>query len=194
MKVDQTSFSGVTFDRECNGHTRCVIQCIRATSTFLSLRWSWSVVDDSPVRREISINLFRSSATNQTKIVMASKRKRQATNKETDEGKEPKMNLFKSQNQRYAKQHHHSIEILIGDSSTVFVRIFSSELSISSKPFETVSSALFESEHRIERFVFIDALPIDFLEHAEYCNVDCDAERPINRHQTDESVVVDDHS
>ena len=103
------------------------------------------------------------------------------------------MNLFKSQNQRYAKQHHHSIEILISDSSTVFVRIFSSELSISLKPFETVSSALFESKHRIERFVFIDALPIDFLEHAEYCNVDCDTKRLINRNQTDESVVVDDH-
>lgn len=113
---------------------------------------------------------------------MASKRKRQATNKEANEGKEPKMNIYKSQNQRYAKHHHHSIEILISDSSTVFVRIFSSELSITSKPFEAVSSALFESEHRIERFVFIDALPIDFFKHAEYRNVECDAERLKNRH------------
>jgi hypothetical protein len=71
------------------------------------------------------MNRFRSSETNQTKIVMASKRKRQATNKETNEGNEPKMNIFRTQNQRYAK-HHHSIEILISDTSTVFVRIFSS--------------------------------------------------------------------
>ena len=132
------------------------------------------------------MNLFFSSETIETKIetkiVMTSKRKRQATNKETNEGKEPEMNKGKPQNQRYAKHHHHSIEILISDPSTVFVRIFSSELSITSKPFEAVSSTLFESEHRIERFVFIDALSIDFLQHAECCNVDCDAERLINRH------------
>ena len=124
---------------------------------------------------------------------MASKRRRQATNKETYERNEPKMNICKPQNQRYAKHYHHSIKILIRDSSTVLVRIFSSELSITSKPFEAVSSTLFDSEHRIERFVVLDAFTVDLLKHADHCNVDCDAERPINRNQTDESVVVDDH-
>ena len=40
MIVDQTSFFGVTFHGECNGHTQRVIQCIRAISTVLSLHWS----------------------------------------------------------------------------------------------------------------------------------------------------------
>ena len=124
---------------------------------------------------------------------MASKRKRQATNKETNERNEPKMNICKPQNQRYAKHYHHSIEILIRDSSTVLLRIFSSELSITSKPFEAVSSTLFDSEHRIERFVVLDAFTVDLLEHADHCNVDCDTKRLINRNQSDESVVVDDH-
>lgn len=137
--------------------------------------------------------VFFSSQTNQTKTVMASKRKRQATNNETNETNDTKMNLFRSQNERYAK-HHRSIDILISNSSAVFVRISSIELSIVSKSFEAISSALFESEHRIERFVFIDTHPIDFLEHVEYRDVDCDTERLINRNQTNESIVVDDHS
>ena len=121
MIVDQTSFFGVTFHGECNGHTQRVIQCIRAISTVLSLHWSWSGVDDSPVRSEIFTDLFRSSETNPTRTAMASKRKRQATNKETYERNEPKMNICKPQNQRYAKHYHHSIKILIRDSSIVLV-------------------------------------------------------------------------
>lgn len=81
---------------------------------------------------------------------MASKRKRQATNKETNEKNEPKMNLLKPQNQRYAKLHHHLIEFLIRYSSTVLMWIFSIELSITSKPLETFSSTLFDSVDRIE--------------------------------------------
>ena len=53
--------------------------------------------------REIFTTLFHSSETNPTKTAMTSKRKRQATNKETNERNESKMNLCKPQNQRYAK-------------------------------------------------------------------------------------------
>ena len=58
MKVDQTSFSGVTFHDESNGHTQRVIPYTRATSTISFMHWPCSGVDDTAVSREMRINLF----------------------------------------------------------------------------------------------------------------------------------------